>query len=94
MSNKPGFFRQLKDTQNYSTKFLIVLFSPNSGVTPNTPKQVVLNLIGYAKHKDDAIMAKDFYEMVSDEFMYFEEKKIIEVMSKNIDRNIIKFIEI
>ena len=34
MSNKPGFFRQLKDTQNYSTKFLIVLFSPNSGVTP------------------------------------------------------------
>ena len=35
MSNKPGFFRQLKDTQNYSTKFLIVLFSPNSGVTPN-----------------------------------------------------------
>lgn len=60
----------------------------------NTPKQVVLNLIGYAKHKDDAIMAKDFYEMVSDEFMYFEEKKIIEVMSKNIDRNIIKFIEI
>ena len=39
-------------------------------------------------------MAKDFYEMVSDEFMYFEEKKIIEVMSKNIDRNIIKFIEI
>ncbi len=94
MSNKPGFFRQLKDTQNYSTKFLIVLFSPNSGVTPNTPKQVVLNLISYAKHKDDAIMAKDFYEMVSDEFMYFEEKKIIEVMSKNIDRNIIKFIEI
>ena len=38
MSNKPGFFRQLKDTQNYSTKFLIVLFSPNSGVTPNSPK--------------------------------------------------------
>ena len=37
MSNKPGFFRQLKDTQNYSTKFLIVLFSPNSGVTPFTP---------------------------------------------------------
>ena len=36
MSNKPGFFRQLKDTQNYSTKFLIVLFSPNSGVTPFT----------------------------------------------------------
>ena len=35
MSNKPGFFRQLKDTQNYSTKFLIVLFSPNSGVTPS-----------------------------------------------------------
>ena len=35
MSNKPGFFRQLKDTQNYSTKFLIVLFSPNSGVTPD-----------------------------------------------------------
>ena len=31
MSNKPGFFRQLKDTQNYSTKFLIVLFSPNWG---------------------------------------------------------------
>lgn len=60
----------------------------------NTPKQVVLNLIGYAKHKDDAIMAKDNYEMVSDEFMYFEEKKIIEVMSKNIDRNIIKFVEI
>lgn len=39
MSNKPGFFRQLKDTQNYSTKFLIVLFSPNSGVTPNNSKQ-------------------------------------------------------
>ena len=36
MSNKPGFFRQLKDTQNYSTKFLIVLFSPNSGVTPSS----------------------------------------------------------
>ena len=36
MSNKPGFFRQLKDTQNYSTKFLIVLFSPNSGVTPTS----------------------------------------------------------
>ena len=29
-----GFFRQLKDTQNYSTKFLIVLFFSNSGVTP------------------------------------------------------------
>ena len=39
MSNKPGFFRQLKDTQNYSTKFLIVLFSPNSGVTPNNVKE-------------------------------------------------------
>ena len=34
MSNKPGVFRQLKDTQNYSTKFLIVLFSQISGVTP------------------------------------------------------------
>ena len=41
MSNKPGFFRQLKDTQNYSTKFLIVLFSPNSGVTPNAIKNVL-----------------------------------------------------
>ena len=42
MSNKPGFFRQLKDTQNYSTKFLIVLFSPNSGVTPYWPFSYVL----------------------------------------------------
>ena len=40
MSNKPGFFRQLKDTQNYSTKFLIVLFSPNSGVTPDNNKKM------------------------------------------------------
>ena len=44
MSNKPGFFRQLKDTQNYSTKFLIVLFSPNSGVTPSMAKAKLLGL--------------------------------------------------
>ena len=57
MSNKPGFFRQLKDTQNYSTKFLIVLFSPNSGVTPSnssneqpTPKKFSLeNLANLSK---------------------------------------------
>jgi hypothetical protein len=62
----------------------------------NTPKKVMLNLIDSLKDYDDdfKLVAKDNYEMVFDEFMYFEEKKIIEVMSKNIDRNIIKFVEI
>ena len=56
----------------------------------------MLNLIDSLKDYDDdfKLVAKDNYEIVFDEFMYFEEKKIIEVMSKNIDRNIIKFVEI
>ena len=59
MSNKPGFFRQLKDTQNYSTKFLIVLFSPNSGVTPYYS-------FGFCRHtkKSNAIQVGFFWVAV------------------------------
>ena len=75
MSNKPGFFRQLKDTQNYSTKFLIVLFSPNSGVTPSNssneqtrPKKFSLeNLANLSKILASVVsIVFDFWKMIFD----------------------------